>query len=106
MKCIFNQPDNPITIHLSEKKCSCGNKVGGRSIRIQQFAEFDFKLTQRTVDIWKNKSCWKCKAKPVVDQEWSMSINVGERNRLFCPDCTEFIKKQLPPLPINRSVES
>ena len=67
-----------------------------RTIDIQQFKKEMFEITESTLRIWKNKKCcWRCKNIPAVGEKWGLSINVGEKNRLFCPTCAEYIEKEL-----------
>lgn len=82
-------------IEIVKAKCDkCGS--GRRVIDIKSFAKNFCIITESTLRIWNGKKkCWICKKQPEVDERWSISINNGERNRLYCPACGELIEKKL-----------
>ena len=85
----------PIVI-LTTKDCTCGRRISTRTINIKSFRKEMFPITEIIVRIWNNKKCcWLCKKKPKIKELWGISINYDEKNRMYCPECAEFIEKQL-----------
>ena len=83
-------------VNLKSKNCACGRSISTKTIDIESFRKEMFAITDSTLMIWNNKKCcWRCKKKPEVGENWGISINNGEKNRIFCPECAEFIENEL-----------
>ena len=82
-------------IEIVKAKCDkCGS--GKRTIDISHFRKGMFAITESTLRIWNGKKrCWVCKKLPNVGEKWGMSTNNSERNRLYCPECSEIIERKL-----------
>lgn len=82
-------------IEIVKAKCDkCGG--GRRTIDIRNFQKSFFAITLKVLQIWNGKKkCWVCKKQPKVGERWGVSINNGERNRIYCPICSELIEKKL-----------
>lgn len=86
-------------IILKDYKCECGRSVKKWKLKYETFKKDYFNVTERTASvIWKKKCCWLCKSKPVAGEKWSMSFGGKlEKNRLFCPECSEVIAVLVKP---------
>lgn len=85
-------------VTLSETKCACGRIKSKRTMNITAWEKELFAITPKMTNIFSksNKRCWKCKNKPIISGElWGLSINKGEKNRLFCPECSNYIQQEL-----------
>ena len=82
-------------IQIKPASCEhCGS--GKRTINIDQFRKDFTIVTEAALGIWNGKTkCWVCKKPPVVGEVWGISINIGEKNRLYCPECSNTIEQQL-----------
>ena len=82
-------------IELKQASCKqCGS--GKRTINIKSFRKDFMLVTEQTLRIWRDKKkCWACKAKPKVNEKWGISINHGEKNRVYCPMCSTNIESLL-----------
>jgi len=82
-------------IEIVKAKCEhCGS--GRKVINIKDFKKNFCIIASSTIQIWNGrKKCWICKKQPEVGEWWSISINIGERNRLYCPECSEIVERRL-----------
>jgi hypothetical protein len=100
---------NPEKVIAYKKPCSkCG--AGGKVVSIRYFKKFWYKITESTKRIIDAKRsgwncCWFCKKRTVVGETWGGTISHKKRNRLFCPECSDFIESKLTPPPDKGSAE-
>jgi len=74
----------------------CHKPIRATTIDIESFKKNMFNITETTLKIWNDRThCWICKEKPKVGETWGLSLNNNERNRLFCPKCSEVIENKL-----------
>ena len=82
-------------IELKPPSCKhCGS--GRRRINIKSFLKDFVLITDRILNVWSDRhKCWVCKKKPVAGELWGLSVNEGERNRLYCPKCSEMVQEKI-----------
>lgn len=73
---------------------------GRRTINIKSFQKDFVLITDRILNVWSDRhkcwvKCWVCKKKPVAGESWGFSFNEGEKNRLYCPKCSEMVQKKI-----------
>lgn len=79
--------------------CSECNK-GGTGVHVRFFKSEMFNITETSRNIFLDKGdgynkCWKCKKAPEVGEIWGLTVSHKKRNRIFCPECSEFIGKRI-----------
>ena len=87
-------------VTLIEKRCKCGEVISCKTIDIKAFKQGMFKVDEKAIKAWtdgkhKLKTCWRCGKLPEIGEVWGLSLNNGERNRLFCEKCGVFVADQL-----------
>jgi len=85
-------------IILSTKLCECGRIISRRTIDVEQFVQMSLFMSEPILRKFKHirdEKCWKCKTSPKQGEWWGLSINHGEKNRVFCPKCSQFMQDEL-----------